>query len=82
MLGIFFFRSSVSRAANPSIFARVVCSVGDVWGDASNINIELYVSDGDDDINSVLFVWVCGWKLLFFKAVKVTIFGFMVDGVR
>ena len=55
--------------------------MGGVGGDASNINVELFVPDGDDDINSVFFVWVCGWELLFLETVEVAIFGFMVDGI-
>ena len=57
------------------------CSVGGVWGDASDIDIELLVSDGNDDIDAVFFVWVCGGELLFRETVEVVSFGFMVDGV-
>ena len=82
-MGIVFF-SIFSFASGKSIdfcSCFLFCSVGGVWGDTSNVNVELFISDGDDDINAVLFVWVCGWELLFLETVKVVIFGFVVDGI-
>ena len=57
------------------------CPVGGVWGDTGDIDVKLFVADGDDDIDAILLVWVRGWELLLLEAVKVVIFGFVVDGV-
>ena len=55
--------------------------MGGVWGDTGDIDVKLFVADGDDDIDAILLVWVRGWELLPLKAVKVVVFGFVVDGV-
>ena len=41
-------------------------AVGGEWGDTRNVEVELFISDGDDNVNAVFLMWVCGRKLLFF----------------